>query len=117
MALTLLGVGPYAGRGLSYLAAASSTWYLNRRITFAGRRSPAVGLEWVKFVLLNAAGGGVNYAAYAIWLHHFGFSGFMPACGVALGSLSGLCINFTLSRQLVFRRLDSPPDDGSEWSQ
>ncbi|MGH8328291.1 MAG: GtrA family protein, partial [Steroidobacteraceae bacterium] len=45
LALALLGVGPYVGRGISYLAAASFTWYLNRRITFADRKSAAAGRE------------------------------------------------------------------------
>jgi putative flippase GtrA len=114
MTLTLLSAGPYVGRGVSYLAAASSTWYLNRRFTFAARRSTAIGPEWLKFVLFNAAGGGLNYATYVVWLHYFGTSGLVPATGVGLGSLSGLCVNFTLSRQLVFRKPNSPVDDTSE---
>ena len=106
-----LGAGPYVGRGASYLTAATSTWYLNRRITFAARRSASLGPEWFRFVLCNAVGGLLNYAAYAVWLHYFGSAGLVPACGVAIGSLSGLCVNFTLSRQLVFREPNSPVSD------
>jgi putative flippase GtrA len=104
MALALLGTGPYTGRALSYLVAASSTWYLNRRVTFADSRSTAPGPEWLKFVFFNVGGGSLNYATYAAWLHYAGSSSLAPAWGVALGSLAGLCLNFTLSRQLVFRR-------------
>jgi putative flippase GtrA len=114
IALTLLGSGPYIGRGVSYLAAASSTWYLNRRVTFAARRSEAIGREWLRFVLFNGAGGILNYSIYAVCLHYLGSAGLAPAIGVALGSLTGLCLNFALSRQLVFRKPDSPVGDPSQ---
>jgi putative flippase GtrA len=104
LALALLGVGPYAGRAISYLVAASTTWYLNRRITFHGRSSPALAREWSRFVLLNAAGGAINYAVYAAWVRYAGHAGVAPGAGVALGSAAGLLVNFTLSRQLVFRK-------------
>ncbi len=100
--LSLLGVGPYAGRGISYVCAASFTWYFNRRVTFADRRSDAAGREWGTFVALNAVGGILNYGVYAVFLHYIGAAGVAPAVGVALGSLAGLLANFTLSRQIVF---------------
>jgi putative flippase GtrA len=102
-ALGLLHTGPYVGRVISYLTAASSTWFLNRHITFADRRSAAIGREWLSFVSLNIAGGGLNYATYTAYLHHFGSAGLTPAIGVGLGSLAGMLVNFTLSRKLVFR--------------
>ena len=108
LVLALFDAGPYFSRVLSYLVAASSTWYLNRRLTFADRRSDVIGPEWLKFVLLNGFGGGLNYLTYAACLHYVGTSGLAPALGVALGSLAGLCLNFILSRQLVFRRPRSP---------
>ncbi len=104
LALSLLELGPYTGRVVSYLSAASFTWYLNRRVTFADRRSEAAGREWGAFVVLNGVGGALNYAAYAAFLRHFGSSGVVPAIGVAIGSLAGLLANFTLSRQVVFRK-------------
>jgi putative flippase GtrA len=109
-----LGAGPYVGRGVSYLAAATSTWYLNRRVTFAARRSASLGPEWFSFMLCNAVGGLLNYTTYAAWVHYFGSARLVPACGVALGSLAGLCVNFTLSRQLVFRKPNSPVSDTYE---
>jgi putative flippase GtrA len=108
LSMRFFGTGPYIGRAVSYLAAASATWYLNRRITFAVRRNAALGPEWLKFVLFNAVGGSVNYATYTACLHFLGFSGLAPAYGVALGSVSGLCVNFTLSSQLVFRKSSLP---------
>jgi len=103
LALALFPVGPYAGRVISYMCAATSTWYLHRRITFRNRPSQAIGREWLKFVVLNGVGGLLNYVTYAAYLHYFAGSAFTPAIGVALGSAAGLSINYTLSRRVVFR--------------
>jgi len=46
----------------------------------------------------------VNYMTYAIYLHYGSSSGTTPAVAVALGSLSGLGVNYVLSRKLVFHR-------------
>lgn len=35
LGVRLMGTGPWFGRGLSHLAAATVTWALNRRFTFA----------------------------------------------------------------------------------
>jgi putative flippase GtrA len=103
LALALFGVGPYMGRVISYLSAATSTWYLHRRITFRNRPSHAIGREWLKFVAFNGVGGLLNYATYAVCLHYFAGTIAAPAIGVALGSAAGLSINYTLSRHVVFR--------------
>lgn len=101
-----LGAGLYWGRVFSYLCASSSTWYMNRRITFADLRSDKFAGEWLKFVLLNGVGGVVNYVTYTVYLHYSLHSGFSfaatPAVAVAFGSLSGLGVNYILSRKLVF---------------
>lgn len=75
---------------------------MNRMITFADVRSEKLAREWLKFVLLNGVGGVVNYTIYAIYLHYGAASAATPAAAVALGSLSGLGVNYFLSRKLVF---------------
>ncbi|MFM7402829.1 MAG: GtrA family protein [Erythrobacter sp.] len=97
-----LGLGLYLGRACSYLFAATFTWALNRRFTFAASSPPRLA-EWLRFVLANANGGIVNYLTYAAlvgwgpgWLGH-------PVLAVAAGSLAGLGINFAASERFVFR--------------
>lgn len=114
LGLSIAGLDPYAARGCSYVAAASLTWFLNRRITFADRRSEAAGTEWAKFVLLNSVGGLLNYGAYAAFIHYAGSSGLLPAMGDALGSLAGLLANFALSRQVVFRKAPRAVADSAQ---
>lgn len=101
-AIGFAGTGPYLGRVLSYLAAATTTWYLNRIITFVDSRSDNVRQEWLRFLLVNSLGGCVNYLTYAAYLRLTSSAGAGPLIGVALGSCAGLVVNFILSRRLVF---------------
>ncbi|HEY6451284.1 MAG TPA: GtrA family protein [Steroidobacteraceae bacterium] len=101
-AMDFLGAGPYYGRLLSYLVAATSTWYLNRIVTFRDRHSANKAKQWLRFLFFNCAGGGVNYLTYVSYLHFLHPAVAGPLVGVALGSCAGLIINFSLSRYLVF---------------
>jgi putative flippase GtrA len=92
----------YTGRIASYALAASSTWYMNRRFTFADSQNDNRLGEWARFVILNLSGGAVNYAIYAVYVRTHAGSAPAPAIGVALGSLAGMLVNFQLARRLVF---------------
>lgn len=95
-------LGWYGARVVSFLAAASATWVLNRSFTFKSRHSGVSLLrEYGRYLLTMLAGALVNYAAYALTLHWL--SGRLaPALGVALGSCAGLAVNFLSARHLVF---------------
>lgn len=98
-----LGAGLYGGRALSYLAAASGNWALNRAWTFreASRDRPA--RQWALFLLVNLAGFAVNYGTYAVLVATLPLVARHPVLGVAAGSLAGMAGNFLLNRQIVFR--------------
>ena len=94
-------LGWYGARVLSFLAAATATWALNRRYTF--RRSQASVLrEYLGYLLTMLGGAVVNYGAYVLVLH-WASGPWAPAAGVALGSCAGLAVNFLSARYLVFR--------------
>lgn len=99
------GLGLYSGRVVSYLVAATFTWYGNRRLTFAthARGVSAATVEWLRFLLTNLVGGAVNYVVYAVMVSHLEIVRAFPILGVAAGSIAGLSVNFTLSKWLVFR--------------
>jgi putative flippase GtrA len=99
----MVGMGRYLSRSISYISAATSTWYLNRRVTFADRRGRRWGLEWLRFVMFNGFGGAVNFGVYAIYVHYAHMTVAAPAVAVALGSLAGLTVNYTLSQRFVFQ--------------
>ncbi|MDP9933573.1 putative flippase GtrA [Variovorax paradoxus] len=94
-------LGWYGARVLSFLAAATATWALNRRYTF--RRSEASVLrEYLGYLVTMLGGAVVNYGAYVLVLH-WAAGPWAPAAGVALGSCAGLVVNFLSARYLVFR--------------
>jgi putative flippase GtrA len=96
-------LGWYAGRIVSFLAAATATWHFNRRWTFAdadaGKRQ---GLRpYLRYLSSMLAGATLNYTVYALTLQ------FVPlqhaaALGVALGSIAGLGLNFMAAHFLIF---------------
>lgn len=102
-----LGAGLYGGRLLSYLAAATTTWALNRSYTFRNQRSRNKFAEWGRFLAANAVGGLVNYATYAILVTWVSTATAHPVFGVAAGSIAGLAVNFLLSRRVVFKETES----------
>lgn len=103
VATTALGLGLYSGRVFSYLCAATFTWILNRRFTFAKTDEVAV-IQWLRFLGANALGGAVNYGVYAVLVTFSAVAAATPVLGVAAGSAAGLIFNFMVSKYWVFRR-------------
>jgi putative flippase GtrA len=99
--LALLPGRFYLGRVISYLAAASAGWWLNRRFTFeaAGRR----WRQWLRYLIANLSGGAANYAVYAGLITIVPVCRAYPIMAVAAGSLAGLVLNFAASQRFVFR--------------
>lgn len=100
---SVLGLDLYSGRALSYIAAVTSTWALNRAFTFKEYASSSKLVEWARFFAANTLGGTVNLGVYAALVNYVPVVHALPVLGVAAGSLSGLLVNFTLSRIYVFR--------------
>lgn len=99
-----LGAGLYLGRAVSYVAAATTTWALNRAWTFRGRGAGApVHRQWLLFVVVNLGGFVLNYGTYALLVTFVPTVAAHPVLGVAAGAIAGMFANFALSRQIVFR--------------
>ncbi len=96
-------LGAYAGRVVSYLCAATTTFALNRRLTFGVRGRAGLIRQWAAFVIANLAGGAVNFAVYAALIAAAPAPLDNPWLAVAAGSLAGMALNFTLSKRVVFR--------------
>ena len=106
MLLTMmaLGLGPYGGRVVSYLAAASTTFALNRAWTFrSAARDAPMAAQWGRFVALNLVGFAANYGTYAALIATVPLVAAYPVLGVAAGSVAGMFLNFGLSRRYVFK--------------
>ncbi|MDQ7249468.1 GtrA family protein [Dongia sedimenti] len=105
-----LGLGYYGGRAVSFLAAASATWILNRSFTFRRETSPArhPAGEWLAYLGLMVIGGVVNYGTYALAVELAEPVRRYPVLGVALGSIAGMAINFWSAKTMVFERKAKP---------
>ena len=101
--MTELGMGPYAGRIVSFMAAVTATWLCNRHFTFRGQGSGSTRAQWARFVAVCLGGFVFNYGAYALLIATQPVVAAYPVLGVAAGSLAGMFFNFFASRRLVFR--------------
>lgn len=97
------GMEFFAARLVSFLAAATTTWALNRAFTFRGASREPLHRQWAKFIAANAVGGVVNYsvsvgleAAFLVVETH-------PVLAIAAGSIAGMFFNFAASKHLVFK--------------
>lgn len=97
-----LGLGLYGGRAISYLAAATTTWALNRAWTFRGQGDKPALQQWATFLLVCLVGFAFNYGTYAAMVATMPLVERYPVIGVAAGSLAGMLGNFLLSRRFVF---------------
>ncbi len=97
-----LGLGLYSGRAVSYLAAASTTWALNRAWTFRAAQRAPMARQWALFLLVNLIGFACNYGTYALLVANIPLVAAHPVIGVAAGALAGMVGNFWLSRRFVF---------------
>ncbi|TCZ57994.1 GtrA family protein [Roseicella aquatilis] len=100
----MLGSGPWLGRVLSYVAAASTTFALNRIWTFRRTTRVRPVLQWALFLAVNLVGFAFNYGTYALLIAFVPVVAAHPVLGVAAGSLAGMVGNFVLSRRFVFQQ-------------
>jgi putative flippase GtrA len=99
-----VGLDKYSGRGVSFMAAVTFTWFGNRMLTFRDRAAQTGLLrEWATFVAANAFGGFVNLALYTMLVTFAPPPADNPFFAVFAGVLAGLLFNFTLSSRVVFR--------------
>ncbi|MBP2293144.1 GtrA family protein [Azospirillum rugosum] len=97
------GLEFFAARVPAFLAAASTTFALNRAFTFRGAGDDPLHRQWAKFVAANAVGGVVNYAVSVGLESTLPVVQAHPFLAVAAGSVAGMFLNFAASKHLVFK--------------
>lgn len=100
----LFGVDPILARGVSFMAGMTTTWLINRTLTFRDRPEQPLWLEYLRYCAVNGFGGLVNFTVYAVLVEKVGLIARFPELGVAVGVAAGLFFNFTGSKYLVYRR-------------
>lgn len=102
-----LGVGPLAGRIISFLVAATVTWKVNRHFTF-GSQGRGSAREWLQYIVFTGFGGCINVGIYQLWIACTDHSTLNLFLAVAAGSGTALLFNFTISKRAVFAELPPP---------
>lgn len=94
------GLSPIWSRLPSILIALTTTWWLHRSFTFRSPARPApTAAEWLRFVLSNGLGNGLNLALY--WL--MVAAGWNLLVALAIASVAAVAINYSASAWWVFR--------------
>ncbi len=105
-----LGTNVYLARIVSYGAAMTTGYFLNRRYTFHDHtRTQSMRGELARFYAVFAGGGLINYAVFSAIVAGGAAAGagpstrlWLPLLGVWLGGMAGMGFNYALSHKLVF---------------
>lgn len=95
--------GAYFGRVISFTCAVLTTWLINRSLTFRLQRDgKPIHREFSLYFLSMLGGGAVNFLCYFLVVYFFALSVKALPIAVAVGSLAGMLVNFSLSKRIVF---------------
>ncbi|MBW1649696.1 MAG: glycosyltransferase family 2 protein [Deltaproteobacteria bacterium] len=103
----LFGINHIVARGLSFWAAASSNWALNRNITFSARQKSLKLKQWIFFLITSSFGFSVNFGTYYFLTKYIYFFKKYLLTAFIIGIFAGLFINFILSASFVFKKIDA----------
>jgi putative flippase GtrA len=90
-------------RTMSASCSIGTTWTLNRRFTFATRRSTGWSAELGRYAAVQTAGLGVNFGVFVVALALSATMRAVPIAALALGAGTALVFNFASARTLAFR--------------
>ncbi|MBP8023911.1 MAG: GtrA family protein [Chromatiaceae bacterium] len=96
------GWGLYSARALSFAAAVTVTWYLNRSFTFAKRASTGRTREYGRYFGVQAMGALINLGVYVLVIALLPATGTIPVIPLAMGSGVGMIFNFVGARHFAF---------------
>jgi putative flippase GtrA len=103
--VTLLGMNLFLARGCSFICAATTTWVINRRVTFSAtpRLRRGILTEWAAYFVASLGGGCVNYLAFAVAVRLSPVLHEIPSIAVGIGTIAGTAFNFVMYVKYVFR--------------
>lgn len=103
------GLDPVTARLLSmFVFGMTTTWLLNRSLTFRGHTGGSIFGEYLRFALANLLGNSLNFAIHTALVETVPVVHAVPALGAVAGTAVGLVFNFTTSKYFVFRRRPVP---------
>jgi putative flippase GtrA len=103
------GLGAAASWLMSFAAAATTGWAMNRRFTFNAAAQDANAGEWLRYVAVAALGALAHFAVFWGAVAWIGFFAAHPALAIAPGSLASLCVTYAGSSLFVFAKARNSP--------
>ena len=104
------GLDPVTGRVISqFVFGMTTTWLLNRSLTFRNQRGGSVFAEYLRFALANGVGNLMNFGTHTVLVENVAFFHRVPEMGIVVGTAIGLVFNFTGSKYFVFRAAKAEP--------
>lgn len=112
LVVTLWGTNLFLARGFSFTCAATTTWVINRIVTFSPAPRLGRGLlsEWTAYFATSLGGGCVNYVVFALAVRLSSLLHEIPSIAVGIGTIAGTAFNFVMYAKYVF-----PARDGIEF--
>ncbi len=93
-------------RAMSFVAAASWNWLLNRWFTFVAGRDKQWGPQWLQFLIAASVGFTANWGSYKLLTDYVPYFTEHHFVAFFIGILLGMGSNYTLCRWVVFRPFD-----------
>ena len=93
----------YAARTVSFPVATLVTWSLNRRFAFSAFQSQRKGHEYVRYLVVQIVGAGINLGCFAAVLAVYPWMREVPIIPLFVGALVALTFNYAGSRYFAFR--------------
>ena len=90
-------------RLVSFAAAVTITWYLNRRHTFAASKADNAIDEWWRYTLVNSVGALINLGLFLWLVYRFAILAAWPIVPLAMAATVALIFNFFASKHVAFR--------------
>jgi putative flippase GtrA len=105
----IFGVDPITARLLSeFVFGMTTTWLLNRSLTFRNHRSGPIWAEYLRFAAANGIGNFLNFGVHTVLVENVALFMRYPELGIVAGTAVGLIFNFTGSKYFVFKRRNAP---------
>jgi putative flippase GtrA len=97
---------PYFIRLISFPAAVTVTWYLNRNWTFTSSSSREIPQkEYQRYLMVQIVGAMTNYLFFLVTLKFIEQTPLGALFALAIGSLAGLLVNFLGAHHFVFLKI------------
>lgn len=106
--LTLLnsvyGVNLLPARLVSFSAAVTTTWFLNRQRTFSDSKDKKLVNEWGRYAAVNSIGSILNMGIFFWLIAQYEALARIPLVPLGIAASVALVFNFLASKYIVFRR-------------